>query len=554
MVRRFGFLDGLRRNGSAAESNLIDGALAGRVSRRELLRHGSVLGLSLPLLERVALAAGLGGGALILPASAAQGGTLRVASGIPATVIDPVIVNDNNGLAMLQQTAEYLCVDGPDLVLRPVLATSWSPNATGTVWTFKIRKGVKFHNGAALTAADVAASINRLADPANKSNALSAFKGVLSAGGAKAVDAETVEFHLDAPNGNFPYIVSSDNYNAVIVPADYAGDFEKTFIGTGPFKLEKYTPKVGVSFVRNPDYWGKPALLDRTEFTFYPDIQPQILALQGGDVDVIRQVPVLAGLPLLNDPKMNVISIGSVAHQQVHMRTDSEQFKDKRVRQALALTLDREKIIQGLMRGRAKIGNDSPFAALYPSSDHSVPQRKQDLAAAKQLLEAAGVGKGFKVTLTTEKYLEIPQYAQLIQSAAKAVGIEIDLKVEDQGAYYGDAVPGKSDWLDSTLGITDYGHRGVPNVYLSAPLTSDGTWNAAHFKNAEYDQLVKGYVGALDLEGQRAAAGKIQRLLLDETPIIFGYFYDYLSISAKNVAGVEVTAMSHIFLDRASKN
>jgi peptide/nickel transport system substrate-binding protein len=168
-------------------------------------------------------------------------------------------------------------------------------------------------------------------------------------------------------------------------------------------------------------------------------------------------------------------------------------------------------------------------------------------------LEAAGVGNGFKATLTTESYLELPQYAQLIQNAAKQIGISVDLKVEDQGAYYGQAVPGKSDWLDSDFGITDYGHRGVPNVYLSAPLVSDGTWNAAHFKNPEYDGLVKGYVSALDLEGQRAQAGKIERLLLDETPIIFGYFYDYLAITAKNVSGVEVTAMSHIFLDGASK-
>jgi peptide/nickel transport system substrate-binding protein len=213
---------------------------------------------------------------------------------------------------------------------------------------------------------------------------------------------------------------------------------------------------------------GEKAVPDRVEFVFYADIQPQILALQGGDVDAIKQVPVLAALPILNDPKINVISIGSVGHQQVHMRTDQGPFQDKRVRQALALSLDREKIVQGLLRGRAKLGNDSPFASLYPSTDPSVPQRKQDLSAAKQLLEAAGVGKGFSVTLTTETYLEIPQYAQLIQSAAKHVGIEIALKIEDQGAYYGDAVPGKSDGLDSTLGITDYGHRGVPNVYLSA--------------------------------------------------------------------------------------
>ena len=137
-----------------------------------------------------------------------------------------------------------------------MLAESWSPNKDGTVWTFKLRKGVKFHNGKAMTADDVVATFDRLADPANGSNALSAFTGLLSKGGTRKVDDYTVEFHLDAANGNFPYAVSTDNYNAVIIPADYNGDYEKTMIGTGPFKLEKYTPKVGATFVRNPDYWG----------------------------------------------------------------------------------------------------------------------------------------------------------------------------------------------------------------------------------------------------------------------------------------------------------
>jgi peptide/nickel transport system substrate-binding protein len=553
MSRDYRLLDRFRRQASEPEQSLIDGVLRGAVSRRELFRHGGVLGLSLPLIGRIGAAAGLGTAASLRSARAAPGGVIRIGMSTPSTAIDPVIVPDSNGLAMLNQTGEFLAIDGPDLVLRPALATSWSPNKDGSVWTFKIRTGVKFHNGATLTAKDVAASINRLADPVNKSNALSAFAGVLSPGGAKAVDDQTVEFHLDAPNGNFPYIVSSDNYNAIILPADYAGDWEKTFIGTGPFKLEKYTPKVGASFVRNPNYWGEKAIPDRLEFTFYADVQPQILALQGGDIDVIKQAPVLSSLAVLNDPKFSVISVPSAAHQQLHMRCDQAPFQDKRVRQALALTLDREKIVQGLLRGRAKVGNDSPFAAVYPSSDPSVPQRKQDLAKARQLLEAAGVGKGFKVTLTTENFLEIPQYAQLVQSAAKQVGIEIALKIEEQDAYYGDAVYGKSDWLDSAMGITDYGHRGVPNVFLAAPLMSDGTWNGAHFHNAEYDGLVKSYVGALDLDAQRAAAGKIQRLLLDETPVVFGYFYDFLAVTAKNVTGVEVSAMAQIYLDKAKK-
>jgi peptide/nickel transport system substrate-binding protein len=123
----------------------------------------------------------------------------------------------------------------------------------------------------------------------------------------------------------------------------------------------------------------------------------------------------------------------------------------------------------------------------------------------------------------------------------------------DSGTYYGDAVFGKSNWLDSVMGITDYGHRGVPNVFLSAPLKSDGPWNAAHFKNKDYDQLTASYIGALDLESQKADAKKIQTLLLDETPIVIGYFFEYLSASKSGVAGVNRTAMSQIFLNKASK-
>ena len=176
------------------------------------------------------------------------------------------------------------------------MALSWSPNADGTVWTFKLRPNVKFHNGKIMNADDVVATFDRLADPANGSNALSVFKGLLSKGATRKVDDLTVEFHLDAANGNFPYMVSTDNYNAVIIPADTkTSEFEKQMIGTGPFKLEKYTPKVGASFVRNADYWGGAVGPGRLEISFFDDYQPQILALQGGQVDIVQQVPVLQG-------------------------------------------------------------------------------------------------------------------------------------------------------------------------------------------------------------------------------------------------------------------
>jgi peptide/nickel transport system substrate-binding protein len=539
-------LDRLRRSATEIENATIDEFLAGHIGRRALLRHGSVLGMSLPSIGALGLTP------MRAQAAGKPGGVIRVGMPVPAGAINPITVADTGGVCMLSQTGEYLAVSDPDLTLRPVLAESWKPNDDGSVWTFKIRKGVKFHNGQVLTAADVAATIDRLADPANGSVALSAFAGALSKGGAKAIDDETVEFHLDAPNGNFPYLVSSDNFNAIILPANYTGNFDKDFVGTGPFKLEKFTPKARASFVRNDDYWGPKAIPDRTTFIFYDSIQAQVLAMQGGQLDVLLHVPVQGSQALLVDPHLKIVTLKSSAHEQVHMRTDVAPFNDKRVRRAVALCLNRENIAQGMFRGMAVPGNDSPFAPVYASTDPSVPQRRQDIREAKALLAAAGMPDGFAVTLTTERFQEMPDYAVVIQNAVKQIGITIKLTVEDQSAYYGRASFGQSDWLDSVMGIEDYAHRGVPNTYLTATLTSAGTFNAAHFKNDAYDRLAAGYIAALDPAAQRDAAGKIQRLLLDETPVITSYFYDWLSVTGKNITGVRPTAMSQLYLDQAA--
>ena len=538
-------LEALRRRSSLAGNAAIDELAAGRIGRREFLRYASVMGMAVPLLGALTACDRPTGPA------ARPGGVIRVGAPVPAGQINPLTVADTGGLCMLAQTAEFLCVSEPDLRLTPVLATGWSPNADGSVWTFKIRKGVKFHDGTMMTARDVAASIARLADPANGSTALSAFSGVLSKGGARYVDDETVEFQLDAPNGSFPYLVSSDNYNAVILPAAYGGGFEKTFPGTGPFRLETYTAKARASFTRNPDYWGPKALTDRTEFIFYDSIQAQVLAMQGGQVDALLHVPLHGSQALLSDPHVKIVRLRSSGHEALHMRTDRPPFTDKRVRRAMALCLDREAIVKGMFLGMATPGNDNPFAPVYAAADPTVPQRRQDLREARALLDAAGHARGFAVTLTTERYQEIPDYAVVVQNAARQIGVSVALNVEDQSAYYGRASFGQSDWLDSVMGIEDYAHRGVPNTVLTATLGSKGAFNAAHYANPTYDRLVAGYIAAVDPAAQRAAAGQIQRLLLDETPEIIGYFYDWLSVTSARITGVRPTAMGQLFLDRA---
>jgi peptide/nickel transport system substrate-binding protein len=553
-------VDAIRARSTALENHLIDELRAGKIGRREFVRRGGIIGMSIPLLGFIASACGVSKEDLEKAdkpqtAKAKAGGTIRIGQQQPSGELDPVTVNNQGGLTLLGQTGEYLIWSDRELNPVPRLAESWKPNKDGSVWTFKLRQGVKFHDGKTMDAEDVASSFDRLADPDNGSNALSAFTGVLSKGGAKAVDASTVEFRLDAPNGNFPYLTSSDNYNAIILPKDFDGDWEKTWIGTGPWKLGEFRPAEGVTLVPNEDYWApsRRANADKVEVVFYANEPGLVLGFQGNEVDVVVQFSVSGGKALLTDPSVVTTELKSAAHRQVHLRGDKEPFKDKRVRQAMALLVDRRALVDGLLDTKSDYGNDSPFAPVYRSTAE-VEQRQKDVAKAKELLRAAGKEKGFSVQLATWQGFEMPDLAQLIQQNVREANIRIDLSITDSATYYGEATYGNSRWLDSTMGITEYGHRGVPNVVLGAPLKSDGTWNGAHFKNKNYDKLVSNNVAALDLDEQRQASRKIQELLLDESPIIFSYFYYFLSGAKDYVSGVETNAMGHTDVSRAGLN
>ena len=557
-------LDRLRQGQGDIGNHVIDEYVAGRLSRRDFIRRGAVVGISLPLLGAIISACSSSSSTTSAPSSStgASGATIRAGITVPTGAINPVTVADQGGLDMLAQTGEYLVLSDQTLTLKPVLATSWTPNSTADVWTFNIRQGVKFHDGSPLTADDVVYTFKLQTNPAGKSAALSALGGVLTPSGVQKVDDYTVAFHLEAPNGNFPYLVSSDNYNMIIIPNNYnPANWQSSFIGTGPFVLKSYTAKVGASFTRNESYWGTKAKPAATEFTFYADQTSNNLALTAGTIDVVGQFAVSGGEQLLAPgAPYNIIKLKSSAHRELSMRNDQAPFTDPRVRQAIALTLDRPAIVSALFKGYADLGNDSPFAPVYPSTNTSVPQRTQDIAKAKSLLAAAGHPNGFTTHMATETLAEIPELAQIIAQAAKAIGVTIGLTITTSATYYGSSTFGSSPWLDSTMSLVDYGHRGVPNAFLTAALettnatTGTGAWNAAHFNNAQFDKLVGQYVATADLSTQRSIAGQIETLLLNETPIVIPYFYNYLSATAKNVTGAYPTAVGHIFLYNATKS
>ena len=193
---------------------------------------------------------------------------------------------------------------------------------------------------------------------------------------------------------------------------------------------------------------------------------PMVLAIQGDEVDFVEHFSVSGGKALLTDSNVQVISVETATHREMHMRTDKEPFTDKRVRQAIALSLDRS----AWSRAFGKGGRTSATTA---RSRRSIPPRTRASRSANRTSTRRSSssltqeGDGFSVDLSTWNGFEIPDLAQLVKQYAEQIGVTVNVKiVGDDAAYYGDAVFGKSTWLDSVMGITDYGHRPVPNVYL----------------------------------------------------------------------------------------
>jgi peptide/nickel transport system substrate-binding protein len=549
-----------RDEAGPVENALIDNLASGEVDRREFIKRATVAGFSASMIGTALAALGEAPLAFARPTVHRAGNRLR--AGIyppPAHEIEPHTFADQGALETGSIAGEHLIRIVPHGV-RAELATSWKANANASVWTVKLRPNVKFQSGQTLSADDVVTTYKRLVDPNSGSQAISAFKGVLSPPGVQKVDDLTVAFHLDSPTASFPYLISSTVYQSIILPADYQlGTFVTKPQTTGAFMLTDYKPTQGATYQRYNGWWGGHAPLDGVDVTYYSAPAAADAALLSGQIDFIGQIQLATDRALFNNSKVQIFQGNAATHREVAMRVDMDNpLKDYRVRQAIALTLDRPAIVAKLFKQYAQVGNDSPFAPIYPSTV-PLPQRHKDIAKARQLMAAAGYPKGFSITLTTEQTGEIPQLAQIIQSSVKAIGIKMSLKILTATAYFAGSQTGKkpnywgnTPWLNSPMDITDYGSRPVPNVFLTSALQTRGVWNAAHYSNKQFDAATKSYIAAIELKDQRKYARQIETILLHDTPVIFPYFYSYLAAGATNVKGYFADPQGTVYFSHTS--
>jgi peptide/nickel transport system substrate-binding protein len=547
-------IENYRRSAGELENELIDEYRAGTMTRGDLIRRGSVLGISLPflgLLSGVPMAAA----APVAP-SRASAGTIRIGHISVDGSLEPPLLQSLGALGVSHLAGEQLVYADKNAVLRPLLATSWNPSRNARTWTFKLRRNVRFHDGQRMTADDVVATFKIL--QSKDSQALQAYKGILRR--ARKVDDFTVAFDMVKPNGLFPYLLGQMVYQAVILPKSYRlpsdiskpGEWTSKMNGTGPFLLKENRGQAGLTFEANPNYWGGKPSIDTVVVQILDD-QARVTGMQSGQLDLATQITYQGAQQL--DEGSNVLALRAANHRYLNMNVTKAPFNDVRVRQAFALALNRPQITRGLWGKYGEIGNDSPLWPGYPYTSKSVSQRRQDLEKARALLRAAGK-ENLKVTLTCYRAFEMPDYAQRVAQELKKIGVNCTVKVFTSAQYFDGVSFGAAGklapWLSTDFGIVDYGGRPVPITYFNAALRKGGVWNAARYASPQFERLVNSFYAAPNLAGQKKYAADIQRLLLRDTPVIYAYFYNFIAATSKKVKGYVPDGMGWINLRKVT--
>ena len=476
------------------------------------------------------------------------GGTVVYARQAETQGLNPLVASNGNGDIFADELI-YNSLVRPDPAgsdkLVPGLATSWDISPDGKKYTFHLRPGVKFSDGAPLTAEDVKFSLDRFGNP--KINQLLANVAV-GYGSSRIVDPATVEVTLTIPVAAFLYNVSI--FPAFIVPEKLVkaqGDaFFKHPVGTGPFKFQEFAAGSHVTFVRNPYYWesGKP-YLDGVRFNFATDSNSRLLALEGKQAQIADGVlfsqinAVRAHKELTLQPAKAPLFVGLWLNHQ------RPQLADLNVRKAMQLALDRTLINSSIFRGVGTIPNSVLMPLTYDAPASVVAPYPFDVAKAKMAMAASKYPRGFATTLQYPAgYDYYKQLGLLMQQQYAAIGITVKL-VEETGA---EATTrwSKSDY-DLTFPFAQFtSDVTVPDEYAQFLAGDKSAGLQGFFSNWYDDSITKLVDQFITTRGDAARASQwpvIQQRLMEQTPVINIMNLPFVNAHGSNLCGTAVNAL-----------
>jgi oligopeptide transport system substrate-binding protein len=458
----------------------------------------------------LALAALVSAAPMASPASAQeprQGGSIVITYKDDVSTLDPAIGYDWQNWSMIKSLFDGLMDYEPGTTeLRPGLAESYEISGDGTVFTFKLRTGVKFHNGREMTAEDVKYSLDRTTLPETQSPGAGFFGSIkgydaVAAGDAKSlegvtvVDPQTVRIELSRPDATFLHVMAL-NFSFIVpkeAVEEHGADFGKNPVGTGAFKLAEWTLGQRLVFERNPGYWreGLP-YLDQITFEVGQEPTVALLRLQRGEVDIPGDgIPPAQFLQVRNAPeyKDRIVEGGQLHTGYVAMNVKMEPFDDRRVRQAVNMAINKERIVR-IINGRAVPANQ-PLPPTMPGYDKAYEGYPHDPDRAKALLAEAGLPDGFETELFVNNTDPQPRIAQAIQQDLASIGVKASIKSLAQANVI--AAGGEPDqapmvWSGGMAWIADF--PDPSNFYgpiLGCAGAVQGGWNWSWYCNEELD-------------------------------------------------------------------
>ncbi|WP_371228065.1 ABC transporter substrate-binding protein [Roseovarius sp. 2305UL8-3] len=427
-----------------------------------------------------------------------------------------------------RQIYNGLVVAGVDGSATPELAESWEVSNGNTVWIFKLRPGVTFHDGKALTSADVAYSLNLH----RGETAESSFKSQLSSVAEIATpDQATVVITLSGGNPDFPFTLT--DWRAAVVQ-DGTTDFTLP-VGTGPFKLTSFEPGVKSTGTRNPDYWkeGQP-YVDEVQNIVINDATARSAALRNGDVDIIDNVDFKTAGLLGRLDDINVWETQGRQHFTFPMNAQLAPFDNVDVALAIKHGFDREAFVKTILRGHGSVGNDNPIPKSDPFYSAELEQRIYDPERSRFHLQKAGL-ESIDVTLDVSRtpYGQAVDAAILMAEGAKNGGVNIKVNQVPEDGYW------KNVWLKSAWCASFWSGRPTADLMFSAAYSQGSSWNETRWHNERFEQLLVEARSESDAAARKAKYAEMQLLVHNECPTVIPAFASYLDAGRANVMGWE---------------
>lgn len=510
----------------------IDIASTCRLDRRSLLKASAALAAgSVPLF-----------GASSARAEPRRGGHVRfgIGDGHSDDSLDPATLNNTFTDVVTHAVGSYLVEITPENKLGPELAESWQAEPGAKKWIFKLRKGVEFHNGKTVTANDVIASFNHHRGESSKSGA----KALLSGVEKISADGDNVVFELTGGNADFPYIMT--DYHFAVYPAGSDGKIDWSAGGSGAYRLEEFTPGVAAKLKRFENFFRSDrAWFDSGEMRPILDATARSNALMSGEIDVLHDLsPILVEL-LKSNADIIVESIPSGSHVTMPMRNGTAPFGNNDVRTALKYAIDRQAMIDTIMKGQATVGNDHPVSRNMPFWA-DLPQREYDADKAKHHLKKAGME-----TLQVELFGSEAAFAGatdaclLFAEQARKAGIEIKVNKAPADGYWSNV------WNKEGFCITLWVARPTPDMIFSLAYATGVDWNESQFSNETFDKLLVAARSELDEAKRADIYREMQMIVSDQGNTIIPFFQNHVFARSAKIDHGAVSSSAPIDGNRA---